>query len=285
MLLPALAYYIIFHYIPMYGVTVAFKDFNFNKGILGSSWAGLKHFEYLFRLDKFFSVFGNTLYISFLRLIFGFPVPIIVSLFINEIRSVRYKRVFQTAIYLPHFISWVVIGGILVNLLSIDNGLINTIIKSLGFSPVSFLGDAEYFVPTMIVSMIWKEYGWGTIIYLAALTGIDPQLYESARVDGAGRFRQMIHISLPGISTAIFVVLILRIGGMMQAGFEQIFVLYHPRVYKVADIIDTFVYRLGLAEGKFSLAAAVGLFKSIVGLFKLTSANLLARRFDQEGVF
>lgn len=285
MLIPVLAYYAIFHYAPMYGATIAFKKFNIIKGIMKSPWIGFDNFTYLFALDKFKEVTWNTLWISTLRLTFGFPFPIIIALLMNEVRSTGFKRTVQTVVYLPHFISWVILGGILVNMLSIDGGVVNECLKYLGFKPIGFLSDSEYFVGTMVVSMIWKEFGWSTIIYMAALSGVDPQLYEAARVDGASRFRQLISISLPGISGAIVVVLILRLGSMMQAGFEQIFVLYNPSVYKVADIIDTFVYRLGLEEGKFALASAVGLFKSLINFVLLVTANMITRSMGKEGVF
>ena len=235
MLLPAILYYIIFCYVPMYGVTIAFKDFNPMLGIWKSPWAGTEMFQKLFGMEKFYSVFWNTIRISLIRLIFGFPFPIIIALLLNELRLGKVKRVIQTAIYIPNFISWVVLGGILTSLLSMDSGIVNGVIKALGFAPIGFLTDEKYFVGTMVVSMIWKTFGWNTIIYLAAITGIDPQLYEAATVDGANRWQKLLHITLPCIRSIIIVVLITRIGGLMQAGFEQIFVLYHPGVYGTAD--------------------------------------------------
>ena len=246
MLVPAIVYYVIFCYVPMYGASIAFKDFNPMQGIMKSPWVGFDVFEQLFGMSKFYSVFWNTIRISLIRLIFGFPFPIIVALMLNELRWNRVKRVIQTAIYIPNFISWVVLGGIMTSLLSMDSGIVNGIIKMLGFQPIGFLTDERYFVPTMVVSMIWKTFGWNTIIYLAAMTGIDPQLYEAATVDGANRWQRLLHITLPCIRSTIIVVLITRIGSLMQAGFEQIFVLYHPGVYGTADIIDTYVYRMGL---------------------------------------
>lgn len=285
MLLPAIIYYIAFHYIPMYGASIAFKDFNPMKGITASPWVGLQHFRELFELEKFYSVLWNTIRISFTRLIFGFPVPIIVALMLNELRTVKLKKTVQTAIYVPHFISWLVLGGIMVNLLSMDGGIVNGIIKLFGGEPIGFLTDERFFVPTLIVSMIWKTFGWGTIVYLAALSGIDPQLYEAAIVDGANRWKQLLHITLPSITSTIIVLLILRIGNLMQAGFEQIFVLYHPGVYGTADIIDTYVYRIGLQDGRFELASAVGLFKSAINFTLIVLANKLARIFGEEGVY
>jgi putative aldouronate transport system permease protein len=285
MLVPVALYYIVFHYAPMYGTTIAFKRFNPMVGILGSPWTGLAHFKQLFALDKFYSVFWNTVRISFIRIVFGFPVPLIVALMLNEVKNSSLKRGIQTAIYIPHFISWVVLGGILINLLSAESGIVNTIIKAMGFRAIPFLTSDTYFVPTMVVSMIWKTFGWNTIIYLAALAGVDPQLYEAAVVDGAGRWRRLFRITLPCIQSTIIVLLIMRIGGIMQAGFEQIFVLYHPAVYNVADIIDTYVYRMGLSEGRFELATAVGLFKSVVNFLMIVLANKLARMWGEEGVY
>lgn len=285
MLLPAIVYYIIFHYVPMYGAIIAFKNFNVSKGILGSEWIGLANFKQLFKMDKFYQVVWNTLTISLKRLIVGFPTPIIIALLLNEVKRKTFKKTIQTVIYLPHFISWVILGGMLVNLLSVDNGLVNGIITAFGGSPIGFLTDDKYFVKTLVVSMVWKEFGWNTIIYMAALSGINPQLYEAAIVDGASRWKQTIYITIPCIMSTIVVVFILRLGGLMEAGFEQIFVLYHPGVYKVADIIDTYVYRTGLTEGKFAMASAVGLFKSLINFILLISANKMARMVGEEGVF
>lgn len=285
MLIPAAIYYILFCYVPMFGASMAFKKFNPMVGIWGSQWVGPKWFDQLFKLNKFYQVFWNTLYISCIRLLFGFPFPIIIALLLNEVRRPRLKRVIQTAVYVPHFISWVVLGGILTNLLSVDNGIINAAIKALGFKPVGFLTDSNYFIPTMVVSMIWKTFGWNTIIYLAAITGIDTQLYEAATVDGANRWQKLVHITVPCIRSIIIVILITRIGSLMQAGFEQIFVLYHPGVYGTADIIDTYVYRMGLQDGKFELATAVGLFKSVINFCLVVAANKIARMSGEEGIY
>ncbi|MFF2890474.1 ABC transporter permease [Paenibacillus sp. NPDC057967] len=285
MLLPAIAYYIIFHYYPMYGATIAFKQFSILKGINGSPWVGLTHFQTLMQLDKFWEVFWNTIVISLYRLVFGFPLPLFVALLLNEVRKMVFKRTVQTIIYLPHFISWVIMGGLLINLLSTDTGIVNQVIRSLGGSSIGFLSDESYFRSTLVGSMIWKEFGWNTIIYMAALAGVNPSLYEAARMDGANRMQRIWHVTLPSIRTTIIILLILRIGGLMEAGFEQIFVLYHSGVYRVADIIDTYVYRTGLADGKFSLAAALGLFKSIINFVLLVIANQLARMKGDQGIF
>ncbi|MFD0712666.1 ABC transporter permease [Paenibacillus sp. GCM10027626] len=285
MLLPAIAYYIIFHYYPMYGATIAFKQFSIAKGIHGSPWVGLKHFEMLLHLDKFWEVFWNTIIISLYRLFFGFPLPLFIALLLNEVRRLLFKRTVQTIIYLPHFISWVIMGGLLINMLATDNGIVNQLIRSLGGSSIGFLSDEAYFRSTLVGSMIWKEFGWNTIIYMAALAGVNPSLYEAAWMDGANRMQRIWHVTLPCIRTTIIILFILRIGSLMEAGFEQIFVLYHPGVYRVADIIDTYVYRTGLADGKFSLAAALGLFKSVINFVLLIIANQLARWKGDQGIF
>jgi len=285
MLLPAIAYYLVFHYYPMYGATIAFKQFSIIKGIHGSPWVGFKHFEALLQLDKFWEVFWNTIVISLYRLFFGFPLPLFVALLLNEVRRMAFKRTVQTIIYLPHFISWVIMGGLLINLLSTDDGVVNQIIRSLGGNSIGFLSDESYFRSTLVGSMIWKEFGWNTIIYMAALAGVNPSLYEAAWMDGANRMQRIWHVTLPSIRTTIMILLILRIGSLMEAGFEQIFVLYHSGVYRVADIIDTYVYRTGLADGKFSLAAALGLFKSIINFVLLVIANQLSRMKGDQGIF
>lgn len=285
MLLPAVGYYAIFHYYPMYGALIAFKQFSITKGIMGSPWVGFKHFEYLFSLDKFWTVFWNTIIISLYRLVFGFPLPLVMAILMNEVRKLAFKKTVQTIVYLPHFISWVIMGGLLIGLLSTDNGVVNNVIRSAGGEPIGFLTDESHFRSTLVWSMIWKEFGWNTIIYMAALAGVNPQLYEAAVVDGANRWRRIWHITLPSIRGTIIILLILRIGGLMEAGFEQIFVLYHPGVYNVADIIDTYVYRIGLTEGRFSLAAAVGLFKSAINFVLLVAANRLSRMMGEQGIY
>lgn len=285
LLLPAIAYYVIFHYLPMYGATIAFKDFNIMKGIMRSEWIGFHYFELIFELDKFWQVFRNTIVISIYRIVFGFPVPIVVAILLNEMRSVVYKRTIQTLIYLPHFISWVILGGILINLLSVQGGVVNQLVVAIRGEPIGFLTDPAYFRTTIIGSMVWKEYGWGTVIYMATLAGISPELYESAAIDGASRLQRIWHITVPHLTSVIVVLLILRIGRMMQAGFEQIFVLYHPAVYEVIDILDTYVYRTGLADGRFSQATAVGLFRSTVNFLLLISANRIAKSMNQYGIY
>jgi putative aldouronate transport system permease protein len=269
----------------MYGVIIAFKNFNFAKGILGSDWIGLENFQYLFELDNFYKVFFNSLYLSFLRLIWGFPIPIILALMLNEIGSLRYKKILQTVLYLPHFISWVVIGGIIISFLSPTWGIVNYIIKFFGGESVFFLAKDRYFRTIIIISDIWKGAGWGTIIYLAAITGISPELYEAAIVDGANKFQRLWYITLPSIRTTIVLCLILRMGSIMNNGFEQIFILQNSQNLSVSEVFETWVYRLGLLNGRFSFATTVGLFTSLVGMVFLITADLLAKRLGEEGIF
>lgn len=285
MLIPLIAYYLIFHYAPMYGATIAFKNFKPRVGIIGSPWVGFEHFRELFKGDKFGQVVKNTIFISLTRLLFGFPFPIIISILMNELRFKRLKKGIQSMVILPEFLSWVVLGGIMTNLLSTDGGAINSVIRMLGGTPIPFLTSEKTFIPTMVVSMIWKTFGWNTVIYMASLASIDMQLYEAARIDGANRFQQTLYITLPSIKGIIITMLILRVGNLMQAGFEQIFVLYNPGVLHIADIIDTYVYRLGLTEGKYELASAVGLFKSVINMILLIIANNVARLTGEEGVY
>jgi putative aldouronate transport system permease protein len=285
LLLPAVVYYIVFRYIPMYGVIIAFKNFSFSKGILGSEWIGFANFEYLFNLRDFYKVFFNSIYLSLLRLVWGFPIPIILALMLNEMRHVRYKKIMQTIIYLPHFISWVVIGGIIITFLSPSWGIVNQVIKSLGGEPIFFMAKDRYFRSIIVIADIWKGAGWGTIIYLAAITGISPELYEAAIVDGAGKFQRLWYITLPSIRTTIILCLVLRMGSILGNGFEQIFVLQNSQNLSVSEVFETWVYRLGLLNGRYSFATTVGLFTSVIGLIFLISADLIAKKIGEEGIF
>lgn len=285
MLIPGLTYFIIFSYIPMFGIRVAFKDFNMIKGISASTWVGFKYFKQAFASPYFSQTFFNTLIISVLKLIWGFPAPIILALLLNEVSNMNIKRVVQTVSYLPHFISWVIIGGLMVDLLSPQTGVVNNFIKMLGKEPIYFLASKEYFRGVLITSEIWKGIGWGSIIYLAALSGVDPQLYEAAEIDGCGRWKQTLHVTLPGIVGTISIMLILRLGGILSAGFEQIFILYNPSVYEVADIIDTWVYRTGIQGMQYSLATAVGLFKSVIGFTLVVTANWASQKISETGIW
>ncbi len=285
LLIPGVAYFLIFNYIPMYGIIIAFKDFNFAKGILASDWVGLDHFRYMFGLSDFYKVFWNSFYLGILRLIFGFPFPIILALLINEIRNRVYQKITQTIIYLPHFISWVVIGGILVNFLSPSWGLVNLFFKQIGIEPIFFLADEQYFRPIVILSSIWKESGWGTIIYLAAIAGINTELYEAAEIDGANKLQRLWHITLPCIKSTVVVMLILRLGQIMGNGFEQIFVLQNPMNLGVAEVFETYTYRVGILGGRFSFGTTVGLFTSVIGTIFLLISNKVASLLKEDGIW
>lgn len=278
MLVPGLLFLLLFKYTPMYGLIIAFMDFNIFKGISGSDWAGLKHFANLFTNTQFINVLTNTLLISIYKLVFLFPAPIIVAILMNEIMNMAFKRSVQSIIYLPHFISWVIISGLFINLLSM-NGVINSAIAWLGFDRILFFMDQSIFRSILVFTDGWKEIGWGTIIYLAAITSIDPQQYEAATIDGASKFRQIWHITLPGMAPVIVLMLILRLGNVLEAGTEQILVMYNPIVYDVADVIGTYVYRIGLGTGDYSFSTAVGLFDSVVGLVLIVTGNHLCRKY------
>lgn len=283
--MPALLYLFVFKYMPMYGVILAFKDWNLAKGIMGSPWVGFENFRYLFQSANFLNVFRNSIVISLLRLVWGFPVPILLSLMLNEVFISSYKRTVQTLLYLPHFISWVVITGMVFNFTNTSTGVLNVIIKKLGGTPIAFLQSQKHFRGVIIVMEIWKTSGWGTIVYLSAMAAIDPSLYEAALIDGANRYHRIRYITLPGISGTIAVLLILRTGRILNNGFEQIFLLYSPLVYDVADVFETFTYRTGLREGRFSFATAVGMFQSVVGLVLIYTTNFLSRKFGEGGLW
>lgn len=278
------AYYIVFSYVPMYGIVIAFKDFKYNLGIIGSPWVGLKYFERMFSLPKFIDVLGNTLKISFLRLIVEFPFPIILALMLNEVRNSKVKRVLQTAYTFPNFVSWVVISGILVDFLE-TGGLVNRILHSMGMENQNVLKDSDQFIAMLLISGVWKSAGWGAIIYLSALSSVDSTLYEAATIDGANRVQCLFHITLPCITSTIVVMLILNMGNVMNAGFDQIFNLYNATVLDKADIIDTYVYRLAFNDGNFSYSTAVGIFKSVVNCTLLLTVNKIAHKMGQRGIY
>ncbi|TVY07585.1 ABC transporter permease [Paenibacillus cremeus] len=282
--LPGLLFFILFKYVPLWGLSLAFTEYSPYVGLLKSQWVGLKHFESFFSNPDFWMLLRNTLAISFLNIIFFFPMPIILALLLNEVRSTAYKKWVQTAIYLPHFLSWVVIVGICFLTIS-GSGIINKLIVDAGGKAIPFLTNADYFWGMLTLQTIWKESGWGTIVFLAALAGINPELYEAARMDGANRWRQTIHVTLPGIKTTIVILLILRLGQVLDTGFEHIYLMSSSAVTEVADVFDTYVYRVGIQSGRFSFATAVGIFKSIVGLILVVGANRLAKKFGEEGVY
>ena len=276
-ILPTLLYFIIFSYIPYYGLTIAFKDFRIFSGLAASPWVGLKHFEAMFASPDFPRLVRNTVLISTYRIVFGFPIPILFALLLNEVRHMTYKRVIQTITYFPNFLSWVVYGGIVLVFIQ-PTGIINAVLTSMGFQRINILTSTANFVPMLVITDIIKGFGFGAIIYLAALSGIDPQLYEAAVIDGAGRLKQTWHVTLPGIRPTIVIMFILSLGNVMSAGFDQIFVLYNASVYRVADIIDTYVYRIGLQNARYSLGTAVGMFKGVIGFVLIFVANSIIRR-------
>ena len=286
MLLPGIVYFVIFRYFPMYGVIIAFKDFAIMEGITGSPWVNpwYKHFQAFYQSPYFGQLMTNTLLISLYKLVWGTLPPIILALLLNECRVRWLKSFVQTLTYMPHFLSWVIIFGILLSLFSQNGGLVNRWIVESGGSSIPFLTSTDYFRSILVGSEVWQNLGWGAIIYLAAMSGIDPTLYEAAKVDGASRLRMIWHITLPGIRSIIILLFILKLGHLLDAGFDQIYILYNIQVYPVADILDTWVYRTGLQQMNFSLASAVGLFKSSIGLILVLGANWLAKRWG-EGIW
>ncbi|OPH00196.1 sugar ABC transporter permease [Chryseobacterium mucoviscidosis] len=284
MMIPVIGYYLIFHYGPMYGAIIAFKDYSPMKGIMGSDWVGLKHFEEFFNSYYFLRVLKNTLLISLYTLLFEFPAPIILALLINEVRKRTFKRVVQTITYMPYFISLVVICGIITDFTNAD-GLINRLIMMLGYDGQAMLQKPELFRPIYVLSEIWQRIGWESIIYIAALMSIDLEQYEAAKIDGASRLKQMFHITLPGLLPIITIMFILRMGNMLNVGFEKIILLYNPVTYETADVISSFVYRKGLLEFGWSYSSAVGLFNSVINLVLLISANYISRRVSQNSLW
>ena len=280
-----IAYFIIFKYIPMYGVTLAFRKFQLKKGILNSPWVGLKWFNQVFSTPSFWEVIRNTVTISFLRIAFGFPAPIILALLLNEVNDGRFKKAVQTITYLPHFLSWVVMGTMFKRFLSPSTGPINIIISALGGSPIFFLGQASTYVPTIVVLDIWAGIGWGSIIYLAAIAGVSPELYESAVLDGATRVQKMWYITIPSIMPTIIVLFIMRMGSILDGGFDQIFNTYNDGVLSRADIIDTYVYRRGLESMQYEFSSAVSLFKTVIGFVFVFGTNMLARRMGESSLW
>lgn len=284
LLLPGIVFLIIFRYIPIFGNVIAFMDYN-PYDASQNVWVGLKHFQDLLTRPQFLQVFGNTLYISILKMVCGFPIPIILALMMNEMKNLKFKKVAQTLLYLPNFISWVVLAGLIMNMLDPDTGVVTGIINSIAGENVQVLTDTRYFVPMLIVTDIYKGAGWGTIIYFAALSGIDPQLYEAAEIDGARKWKQLLHITLPSITPTIVVMLILSCNNIVNAGFDQIFMLYTALVYSVADIIDTYVYRIGIQKSDYSFSTAAGLFKSVIALVMILIVNTVAKKTGNEGIW
>lgn len=285
LLLPGIIWYVLFKYVPIYGLTLAFKDFNFRLGILDSPWVGLEHFYYLFSLPGFKAAFRNSLIINFYQLLLGFPAPIIFALLLNEINHLRFKKVVQTISYLPHFLSWVILGGMFIQFLSPSTGPINQIIKLLGGNPIYFLGDPRYFRGTLVATNIWKSVGWGSIVYLAALTNVDTQLYEAARLDGANRLQEIWYITLPSISGIITVMLIFQAGKLLNDNFDQVFNLYNAAVYEVGDVLGTYTYRMGLKDMQYSLSTAVSLVTNVVSFALVMLTNAVSKRINEYGIW
>ncbi|MGE7826943.1 ABC transporter permease [Paenibacillus sp. NPDC093718] len=285
MILPGLLFFIIFKYIPMLGISVAFMEYSPFKGFAGSEWVGLHYFRRLFAEGDFLLLLKNTLLLNLLDVLFFFPAPILVALLLNEVRAKRFKTAVQTILYAPNFISWVVIVGITIVLFATGSGGFNQLLENFGLDRVEWMTDPRYFRWVWLVQNIWQGAGWGAIIYLAALSGIDPTLYEAAMMDGANRWRQVWHITLPGLQSVIVIMFILRFGHMLDLGFEHIFLLQNPMNQDVSEVFETFIYKTGLVQGDYSYSTAVGLFKSAVGLVMVLLVNRLAKKTGQEGVF
>lgn len=278
MILPGFLYFIIFKYIPIYGIQLAFKEFQVGKGILGSPFVGLDNFRYLFINQEFWYAVRNTLIIGFMQILFFFPFPIIIAILLNEITLIKYKRTLQTIYTFPHFLSWVIVAGIALNMFSMQ-GAANNLLSLFGFERYQFLTDKKIFRYILVLSLIWKESGWNAILYIAAITSIDPSLYEAATIDGANRWHKIRYITWPGISVIVVVTLILRVGSMLEVGFDQIFNMYNPTVYEVADIIDTYIYRITFQRpANFGVSTAVGLFKGLTNCILLVTANWISNR-------
>ena len=285
MLLPGVILVLIYSYGPLAGIVIAFQKFMPAKGFFESPWIGLDNFRYVLDLPDSTRVLWNTIVIAFFKIVVGFIVPVTIALLLNEVRKELFKRTVQTMVYLPHFLSWIILGGVLIDILSPSSGIVNKVLVWFGIEPIFFLGDNKWFRATLVLSDVWKEFGFNTIVYLAALTSINPSLYEAAIVDGAGRWKQTLHITLPGMMPIIVLTLTLSLGNVLNAGFDQVFNLYSPQVYETGDIIDTFVYRIGLIDAQYGVATAVGLFKSVVSLLFISASYYLAYRFANYRIF
>ena len=285
MLLPTIIWFLVFLYKPMYGLQIAFKDYSIFKGVAGSDWIGFEHFQTLFNNDQFLRAVSNTIKISALNLLFGFPAPIILALMFNEILNATYKRTAQTIVYLPHFISSVIIGGIVITAFSPTAGIVNTVMGWFGLDPVYFLTRPEWFRPIFVGTGIWQEAGFGSIVFFAAIAGVNPSLYESAVVDGANRWQMMWKITIPSILPTILIMLIIRIGNVMEVSFELVILLYQPATYETADVVNTWIYRQGLQSGQYDLAAAGGLFNALVAFVLVMTANTLSRRYSRTSLW
>ncbi|MBQ7839609.1 MAG: sugar ABC transporter permease [Lachnospiraceae bacterium] len=290
LLIPALIFVLIFNLVPMYGILLAFKDYNMFAAdspfmsIMASPWAGLEHFKKIFSRPEFLNAMRNTIIISVAKIVFVFPVPIIFAILLNEVKSTRFQKGLQTIVYLPHFLSWAVVAGIFVSLLG-STGMVNSFLESLGYEKVKFLMDNSLFRPILIISDAWKEFGWSSIIYFAAIAGLDQECFEAAEVDGANRFQQIWYVMIPGLIPTIVLMLITRVGNIMDAGFSQVFAMYNPTVYETGDIIGTYIYRVGLGKMDFSMGTAVGLFNSIIALVLVVSSNAAAKKMTGKSIW
>lgn len=285
MLIPGVLYFAVFKYFPMWGILIAFQDYQPYLGFFGSKWVGFSHFQRLFADPDFFNLLKNTLKIAAANLILYFPLPIIVSLMLHEVKNTFFKRVTQTIIYIPHFMSWVVVVGISYLLFTTEHGIVNDIIQYFGGEKIQFLMSEKLFLPMYIFEIIWKECGWGTVLFLAALAGVDIQIYEAARIDGAKRLQQLWYITLPYLKSTIIVLLLLRLGTFLDTGFEQIYNMQNAMNRHISEVFDTFVYTMGVTQAHFSYTTAVGLFKSVIGMILVMGSNWIAKRFGEEGLF
>ncbi|TBL70277.1 ABC transporter permease [Paenibacillus thalictri] len=284
MAIPGLIFLVIFKYIPLLGAVIAFKDYSVFKGFIDSPWVGFKHFEKLIHYPDFVRVFGNTLMLGFLKIVLVFPIPILLALMMNEIRKSALKKGIQTALYIPHFLSWVIVSGIVFDIFSLS-GLFNVILGWFGSDPILAMQDSAYFRPVYVLTSIWRDAGWGTVVYMAAISTIDPQLYESAMMDGASRFRQIRHITFPLLLPTVLVLFLLEIGNFLDLGFDQVFNLLTPMTYSVGDILDTYVFRTGIQQAQYSFATAVGLFQSVIGFILVFVFNRLSKKVSDGGVW
>jgi putative aldouronate transport system permease protein len=285
MILPALAFYFVFKYVPIYGIVLAFKDYKFNLGIMGSPWSGLENFRDVFKATLFWQALRNTLWLNLLSLIVGFPLPIIFALLLNEVSHSGFKRVVQTISYLPHFISWIILYGIILAMTTRNTGIFNVLLVKTGNAQINFLTDKGWWLGIYVVSSVWKETGWQAILYMSALTTIDPGLYEAAAIDGAGRWKSMIHITLPGIKSTVVILLILNVGRIMSIGFDKPFLLSNGSVNDIGSVLSTYVYSLGILNAQYGFTTAVGFFQSVVNFVILIGADKIAKLFGEEGLF
>ncbi len=285
MLIPAVVYYIIFQYIPMFGLVISFQDYNIFQGVFNSTFNNFDNFKELFAHPYFWDTVKNTLVLNLLNLVFTFPAPVILALSLNELRSQRLKRITQSVLYLPYFMSWIILAGIMINTLSPQYGIVNTLLRVMGFEEIYFMANSNWWIVNYVLSSIWQSAGWGSIIYMAALTGINPALYEAAMISGAGRFRQMLHITLPGLMPTIVMMFILKMGSIVSIGYEQPMALYNSIVSDVSRVISIFIYQVGIEQGRFAITTAMGFIQSVINLLMIVSANYLSRKFTEQSIY